>query len=205
MLCVVCYMVRCTLQHVRRRVRIEQSGSAWRLRSRSSRMSSHRSERALHTSRERASVAAPFTAMRTTHARECAAAPTARSVADGTVLREGCQRRRVGVRYWWCCATVRRARSYSLLLAQIQPIFSRMIDVHAAFAPAVRPLPCRAPPPLRRGEGGRAERARVVRRRMAARALPLGLARLVGLSQTWLWWCWRSVRSAPVPLADRTG
>ena len=196
MLCVVCYMVRCTLQHVRRRVRIEQSGSAWRLRSRSSRMSSHRSERALHTSRERASVAAPSTAMRTTHARECAAAPTARSVADGTVLREGCQRRRVGVRYWWCCTTVRRARSYSLLLAQIQPIFSRMIDVHAAFAPAVRPLPCAVV------TEARAERERDVRRHMAARALPLWLARLVGFRQTWLRWCWRSVRSAPVPLTD---
>ena len=102
----------------------------------------------------------------------------------------------LSVRYWWTLRN-RRARSYSLILAQIQPIFSRMIDVHAAFAPAVRP------PPLRRGEGGRAERARVVRRRTAARALPLGLARLVGLSQTWLWWCWRSVRSAPVPLTDR--
>ena len=71
---------------------------------------------------------------------------------------------------------------------------------HDRRARCVRP--CRAPPPLRRGEGGRAERARVVRRRTAARALPLGLARLVGLSQTWLWWCWRSVRSAPVPLTD---
>ena len=84
----------------------------------------------------------------TTHARECAAAPIARSVTGWTI-----HPARGGVNAGWLAGAKRavlgvlrnrRARSYSLILAQIQPIFSRMIDVHAAFAPAVRPLPCAA-------------------------------------------------------------